>query len=188
MKSGSCYTEVGVERTLSEIRNPPWVSISVSYQVSCTVGLTRRLQEASVFGRERCGVHLSFPTANPKNDGGHIRFIHSIYIIANPFRYICIASYVASLEHGGARLVSPCTRVIYSPTKVGVLSAMKRLQDHLYEGARPLAKRVLLQLFNSPEVADAPRDEARASTPLLRHIYDAAERVRAQVRRDVAFN
>ena len=30
-KSGSCYTEFRVQRTLSQIRNPAWVSVSVSH-------------------------------------------------------------------------------------------------------------------------------------------------------------
>ena len=65
---------------------------------------------------------------------------------------------------------------------------MKKLHDHLDGGARPLAKRVLLQLSNPPEVADTPRNEAGPSTPLLREIYGAAERVRDQVRRGMAFD
>ena len=51
-KSGSRYTEVSVERPLSRIRNPAWVSISVSYYlVSYTVYLDWWSEE--VAGKQR---------------------------------------------------------------------------------------------------------------------------------------
>ena len=78
-------------------------------------------------------------------------------------------------------LLSPYPRANISPPKVEALSALKRLQDHLQEGAGPFAKRVLLEI-SSPEFADAHHDEAHASSPLLREIQDASELIRAEVR------
>ena len=42
-KSGSLYIEFSVERTVSTIRNPDWVSNSITYYVSCAVFRQNRL-------------------------------------------------------------------------------------------------------------------------------------------------
>lgn len=62
------------------------------------------------------------------------------------------------------------------------LSALKRLQELLGEGAQPFAARVMLEI-GSPEIAErAPNDGTRAATPLLREIEEAAELIRVEVR------
>lgn len=66
-------------------------------------------------------------------------------------------------------------------SKVEALSALRRLQELLQEGAEPFAARVILEIA-SPEIAQRARDdETRASTPLLREIQDAAELIRVEV-------
>ena len=62
------------------------------------------------------------------------------------------------------------------------LSALKRLQELLQEGAEPFAKRVMLEISN-PDIQgrEATHDDAHASTPLLREIQEGAELIRVEV-------
>lgn len=62
------------------------------------------------------------------------------------------------------------------------LSALKRLQELLKEGAEPFAKRVMMEISN-PEIAGrgSTHDDTHASTPLLREIQEGAELIRVEV-------
>jgi len=65
---------------------------------------------------------------------------------------------------------------------VEALSALKRLQELLQEGAEPFAKRVMLEILNPDIVGrEATHDDAHASTPLLREIQEGAELIRVEV-------
>lgn len=67
--------------------------------------------------------------------------------------------------------------------KVEALSALKRLQELLQEGAVPFAKRVMTEISN-PDIVVAQgsaQGEALASTPLLRKIQEGAELIRVEV-------
>lgn len=66
--------------------------------------------------------------------------------------------------------------------QVEALSALKRLQELLQEGAEPFAKRVMLEISN-PDIKgrEATHDDAHASTPLLREIQEGAELIRVEV-------
>lgn len=63
------------------------------------------------------------------------------------------------------------------------LSALKRLQELLKEGAEPFAKRVMMEISN-PDIAGrgAAGDDRHARTPLLREIQEGAELIRVEVR------
>lgn len=63
------------------------------------------------------------------------------------------------------------------------LSALKRLQELLQEGAEPFAKRVMQEVSN-PDIAGKPssHDGTNAATPLLREIEEGAELIRVEVR------
>lgn len=64
------------------------------------------------------------------------------------------------------------------------LSALKRLQELLQEGAEPFAKRVILEIGNADVAEKGPsHDDAHAATPLLREIQEGAELIRVEVRR-----
>lgn len=66
------------------------------------------------------------------------------------------------------------------------LSALKRLQELLKEGAQPFAARVMLEIA-SPDVAEQARaDDSRAATSLLREIQEAAELIKAEVIAQIA--
>lgn len=61
------------------------------------------------------------------------------------------------------------------------LSALRRLQELLHEGAGPFAARVVLEVA-SPEIGGkASHSESRASTPLLREIAESTEHIRMEV-------
>lgn len=67
-------------------------------------------------------------------------------------------------------------------SKVEALSALRRLEQLLKEGAEAFTTRVMLEIA-SPEILDKPQqhDENRASSPLLREIIEAAELIRVEV-------
>lgn len=67
-------------------------------------------------------------------------------------------------------------------SKVEALSALRRLEQLLKEGAEAFTTRVMLEIA-SPEILDNPQqhDEHRASSPLLREILEAAELIRVEV-------
>lgn len=66
--------------------------------------------------------------------------------------------------------------------KVEALSALKRLQELLAEGAESFAARVMLEISN-PDIGGqgSTHDEGHASTPLLREIQEGAELIRVEV-------
>eukprot|EP00752_Nemacystus_decipiens_P010330 g9202.t1 len=69
-----------------------------------------------------------------------------------------------------------------STSEVEAISALKRLQELLKEGAEPFAKRVMMEIAN-PDIAGrgSSHDDNHASTPLLREIQEGAELIRAEV-------
>lgn len=75
----------------------------------------------------------------------------------------------------------PCFPAVIE--KVEALSALKRLQELLQEGAGPFAKRVMQEVSN-PDIAGKPstHDGTNASTPLLREIEEGAELIRVEVK------
>lgn len=72
--------------------------------------------------------------------------------------------------------------------KVEALSALKRLQELLQEGAEPFAKRVMQEISNA-DIAEkgSSHDDAHAATPLLREIQEGAELIRVEVRQTSVF-
>lgn len=68
------------------------------------------------------------------------------------------------------------------------LSALKRLQELLAEGAESFAVRVMLEISN-PDIGrkGSTHDEGHASTPLLREIQEGAELIRVEVRHFLFF-
>ena len=62
------------------------------------------------------------------------------------------------------------------------LSALKRLQELLKEGAEPFAKRVMMEIANPDIVGrSSSHDDHHASTPLLRELQEGAELIRVEV-------